>query len=98
MSISDIYRGITKSEVFSGDTILFWKDNWNKDVYADKYPRAFSYIHHEDLSVRDFLTTATLHETFQLPLSVQAHDELKLLQLDVADVSLDDREDVWAYC
>ena len=85
-----IYHGISHVQVNNGKSALFWKDSWNKDVYADKYPRAFSYVHHEDLSVQDFLTIATLHETFQLPLSVQAHDELKLLQLDIAEISLDE--------
>ena len=70
----------------------------NNAIYADKYPRAFSYVHEENLSVRVFLTATTLHETFQLPLSVQAHDELKLLQLDIEEISLDDRQDVWTYC
>ena len=48
--------------------------------------------------MQGFLTAPTLHATFQLPLSLQAHDELKLLQLDMAAVVLEDQDDVWSYC
>ena len=76
----------------------FLERQLNNAIYADKYPRAFSYVHEENLSVRVFLTATTLHETFQLPLSMQAHEELKMLQLDVMDVTFEEHDDVWSYC
>ena len=50
-----IYRGITSVLVKHGTSALFWKYSWNNEIYADKYPRAFSYVTNEDSSVRDFL-------------------------------------------
>ena len=44
------------------------------------HPRAFSFALNEDISVKDFLGSTSLHETFHLPLSVQAHDEVRDLQ------------------
>ena len=98
IKLMPIYRGVTKVLVNDGRTTLFWKDDWNNAIYADKYPRAFSYPNNEDLSVRDFLTATTLHEPFQIPFSMQAHEELKLPQLDVTAVNFEDHDDVWSYC
>ena len=92
-----IYHGITQVQVKRGDLVLFWKDDWNQSLLAEQYPRAFSYVLNEDLPVHGFLTAHALHETFQLPLSIQAHDELKLLQADLTAVTLEDCDDVWSY-
>ena len=93
-----VYCGISQVQIKRGASVLFWKDNWNQSILAEQYPRAFSYVLNEDLSVQNFLTASTLQATFQLPLSLQAHDELKLLQLDMAAVVLEDQDDVWSYC
>ena len=72
-----IYRGITKAQVHTGKDILFWKDHWTDGILAETHPRAFSFASQEDISVRAFLGATTLHETFHLPLSVQAHAETR---------------------
>lgn len=80
IQLMPVYRGITQIQVKCGSSTLFWKDNWNQAIYAEKYLRAFSYVSDEYSSVREFLTASTLHTTFHLPLSLQAHEEFKLLQ------------------
>ena len=82
-----IYRGVTKIQVGSGSSPFFWKDNWNQTIYADAYPRAYSYTISEDISVKELLTSADLHETFHLPLSIQSHDELRYIQDEVAMIN-----------
>ena len=60
--------------------VLMWKDLWLDEVLAESHPRAFSYAKLEDISVRNFLGSQNLNETFHLPLSMQAHDELRHIQ------------------
>ena len=64
-----VYRGISTIQVANGRNVLFWKDSWDDNIIADKYPRAFSYTINEDISVNDFLSITTLCEAFHLPLS-----------------------------
>lgn len=85
-----VYRGIPQVQVKSGASALFWKDDWNQAIYAEKYPCAYSYVNAEDLFVGAFLTTSTLHTTFHLPLSLQAHEELKLLQAEMITMTLEE--------
>ena len=83
LKLTPIYRGISQVIVRKGDTVLMWKDLWLDDVLANSRPRAFSYAKLEDISVRDFLGCTSLNETFNLPLFVQAHNELLHLKEDV---------------
>jgi hypothetical protein len=40
--------------VASGNSVLFWKDFWsNGELMCNKYPRLYSYVLNEDLSVAD---------------------------------------------
>ena len=96
MSMSDIYRGITKAEVFAGDTILFWKDSWNTDTLQDRYPRAFSFARNPDVSVRHLLSSERLGEVFHLPLSVEAKNEVIQIQSETLEMALNEDRDVWS--
>ena len=71
-----------------------WKDLWLDEVLADSHPRAFSYAKLEDISVRDFLGCTNLNETFHLPLSMQAHNELRHLQENTTHVGIGERDDM----
>lgn len=92
------FRGVSTTEVRSGQSTLFWKDLWLDAVLSEKFPRAYSYAVNEDASVRQFLSSADLREAFHLPLSVQAHDEVRQLQTQVASIDISsDRHDSWTY-
>ena len=90
-----IYRGITKVTIQDGRNTLLWKDLWMDSILASSYPRAFSFTKNEDISAQALLTAGTLGETFQLPLSEQAHAELMDLQQLLAPITLTHREDKW---
>ena len=94
MQLSDIYRGITESEVSARDTVLFWKDNWNTEIFQDKYPRAFSFAKEPDVSVRKLLSFERLGEVFHLPLSLEARTEVAGLQSDTMETTLTEDKDV----
>lgn len=44
------YRGVATAQMGTGDTILFWKDSWNGNIFCYKYPRLFSYATNQDVS------------------------------------------------
>lgn len=71
-----VYQGVTRVHVGDGSSTLFWKDIWKDQVFEESHPRAFSYTKLEDASVANFLSISELQEGFQLPLSVQAKDEV----------------------
>ena len=88
---------ITKVQVTNNANVLFWKDDWGENILAESYPRAFSYTRNEDISVRDFLAIMSLGEAFHLPLSPQAHAELRQLQSEVMEVQLSNELNQWTY-
>ena len=97
IQLMPIYQGVTQTNVRNGTTALFWKDDWNHSIYEEKYPRAFSYCKNGDILIQAFLNTSDLATTFHLPLSVQAHDELRQIQREVATVELTNENDTWTY-
>ena len=101
LKLTPIYRGISKAIVHDGATVLMWKDLWLDATLDEKYQRAFSFAKNEDISVKDFLGSTSLHETFHLPLSVQAMQEIRDLQQEVRHVgnATDPTpHDNWTYC
>jgi hypothetical protein len=79
-----VYRGFATSTVNDGAMTLFWKDYWLEGTLQETYPRAFSYSSSEDVSVQQFLSASRLADNFWLPLSPQALEEVRSLQIDSA--------------
>ena len=77
---------------------MFWKDDWNNSIYEEKYQRAFSYYKNGDIPVQAFLLITDVATTFHLSLSIQAHDELRQIQREVANVELTNENDAWTCC
>ena len=67
-----------------------WKDLWLDQPLADSHPRVFSFANNEDVSVQNFLRISSLDEAFQLPLSIEAHAEVRDIQRLVAHIVLND--------
>jgi hypothetical protein len=89
-SLVHIYRSITSAIVATGDSVLFWKDYWCTDrLLCDDYPRLFSFSINEDSSVADMRLTTDLFESFVLPISVEANDELLQVQQIIQNISGD---------
>ena len=76
-------------EVNRGDNVLMWKDLWLEETLADSQPRAFSFAKNEDVSVQNCLRVSSLDEAFHLPLSIEAHAEVRDIQRLVAHIVLD---------
>jgi hypothetical protein len=73
--------------VGNGSSVLFWSDQWTDDLLDSAFPRLFSYAKDKLQSVQDFFGRELL-DSFHLPLSVQAHDELLSLQKIIHNTSL----------
>lgn len=96
MQLSDIYRGITSVSVGDGRTTLFWKDLWQDQLLMESHPRAYSFTKLEDASVAALLGITTAHDGFHLPLSPQARNEVRDLQLLTEGMNTDNEcNDVW---
>jgi hypothetical protein len=75
------YRSITRSKIGNGTTVLFWKDFWQEgNLMCDRFPRLFSFALDEDISVAALLSAEDLTSKFYLPLSVEAFQELQVIQ------------------
>jgi hypothetical protein len=93
LSLLNIYRSITSVQIGNGNSVLFWKDFWHNGlIMCDVFPRLFSYVLNEDLSVKDFLGSGELGLVFSLPLSVEAFEELQQLNDITAGIILHDNE------
>jgi hypothetical protein len=87
--LSPIFRGISQSNVNNGKTTMFWKDLWHDAIIVDQKGRYLN---------EGLLSSQSLSENFHLPLSIRAMDELRELQLAVAEVSVDTSlEDSWSF-
>jgi hypothetical protein len=96
--LMNVYRGITSCKVRAGDTVLLWKDPWCSPVLSIASPRLFSYTTSEDVSVADFVGAQDVAALFQLPLSVEAHEELVQLQELFINHQLDPMTpDIWEF-
>lgn len=92
-----VCRGVTRVQIHNGSSALVWKDDWNQAIYSKSFPRAYSFINIKDASVREFLTITRLHAAFHLPLSLQAHEEVRQLQIEVTDTVLLESPDIGTY-
>lgn len=100
-SLSGEYRSITQCQVGSGTSVLAWKDFWmDGGLLCDRFPRLFSFVIDEDLSVAELSRVTDLNTCFALPLSEQAFQEWGQVSQILSAVSLtegaiDKRSFVW---
>ena len=93
-----LYRGISCVQVVDGSSALLWKDLWLPDTLENSHPRAFSFAKDEDISIKSFLESMALHDTFHLPLSPEALAEVQHLQHLSTHLSPSTSStDVWYY-
>jgi hypothetical protein len=98
MKLSDQYRVLTKCEVGNGSSVLFWSDLWKEQVLANQFDRLFSFAKDKLQSIKGFMGADSLLHHFHLPLSVEAHEELNLLQGLLNGFELQhDTNDSWVF-
>jgi hypothetical protein len=81
LRLHDLYRGIAKCAMGNGATVTFWEDLWLDEVLFQKFPRFFSFVRNENLSVQQVPMAEDLDSIFHLPISSEAFQELEQLQV-----------------
>lgn len=91
-----MFRALSSVTVGSGDSVLFWKDNWNNQLLENEFPVLFSYGKEEDISLHNFMESELQHN-FHLPLSNQAMQEWDALHSRLQNLHFSSEADKWAY-
>jgi hypothetical protein len=89
------YKGLAAPKIGDGRTILFWEDMWNSGIPANQYPELFSFACNSKLSIKEVLQKEQLIEIFQLPLSVQAHEQFLDLDATWGQIMVSNSNDTW---
>jgi hypothetical protein len=83
--------------ISNGQTCLLWDDIWNGQIRKLQFPELYSYAKNKSISLSKAHGTATFHDLFSLPLSVEAYNQLHELQLEFSTIVLNEMNDNWTY-
>ena len=62
-----------------------------------QFPQLFSFAKNKFISLRKALDSANIHDLFNLPVSVEAYDQMQELQFELSELVLSDENDKWTY-
>lgn len=91
------FKQMARATIQNGDSILFWQDDWGSGKLTGVYPELFSFTINQHISVRDFISSQDQVAHFHTPLSVEALQQLQLLQHSLQDITLTNDQDKWSY-
>jgi hypothetical protein len=97
VNIMDKFKNLSSVAIGDGSTVLFWKDKWGDLIPAQAFPELFSFAKKPDISFLAATSTLDFTANFNLPLSVQAHDQLLLLQSKMDSLHLSSDADSWLF-
>jgi len=83
--------------VGDGLSCFFWKDKWINPCPAQVFPELFSFAKTPTLTVNAVLTTDTMTDLFQLPLSEEALVQFNSLQETCDQNTSSEGKDRWCY-
>jgi hypothetical protein len=97
----DSYMQVASVLPKKGDTFMFSLDKWlfngSTEILAERYPKLHSYAMDNKLTAAAVFSCEQMTDLFQLPLSVQAFEELKVLVDDMRRNPLFVSNDTWIY-
>ena len=93
----DLFREMTTCDIKSGCTNLLWDDIWNGDIRKIKYPELHSFTQKESISIKEAKELENIYNLFQLPLSIQAHQQFHLLSGELNNIRNSDDKDTWTF-
>jgi hypothetical protein len=100
-SLVDDYQSVTQCSIGEGTTVLFWKDFWSSgELLCDKFPRLFSYVIDEDISVASIHASTDFSSHFSLRLSNEAYQEFQhvsqlLIEVPLSNNTIDQKKFAW---
>jgi hypothetical protein len=97
----DNFRGVASVKMGSGNTFLFWSDNWeiqeSSQPMKSCFPQLFSYVLEENMFASEVYSREDITSIFYLPLSQPAFAELQELMLIMQANPITDVKDKWSY-
>lgn len=94
------FKKIASCAIATGDTALFWSDNWASDVLMARFPRLHSFAINKLASVKNILELDDPIDDFHLLLSAQAFEEFHefnhLIHQTISTRNADGK-DLWFY-
>lgn len=95
MCLSDKFLSMVTPEVHKGDSILFWKDQWDMGLLRAWFPQLFSFAKRPNCSFKAYLSSDN-KRNFHLSMSTIAVNQLAELNELLEHIQLDDTvNDVW---
>jgi hypothetical protein len=95
------FRDLSSIKPGRGDTIIFWSDKWKFHdslvPLSERFPRLFSYVLDQHMSVADYFEAVDRINLFYLPLSTEAFHEFQQLEMLLHSNQLSADRDVWVY-
>jgi hypothetical protein len=94
------FKRIASCSIATGDTALFWSDNWTPDVLMTRFPRLHSFAIDKLASVKNILELDDPIDAFHLPLSAQAFlefHEFNYLINQTRSTRNAEGKDLWSY-
>ena len=80
LKLNDAFRLHSEVTINMGDSVLFWFDAWvflgSSVPLRERFPRLFSFVIDDKVSVREVINTLDMSELFHLPLSPEAMAEM----------------------
>jgi hypothetical protein len=96
MGIFAIFKDMTNCSIGDGKTVTLWHDTWNDDIDKFTYPHLHSFALNKDIFERA-LAEDSIYNLFQLPLSIEARNELHNLQEEINDIELSSQPESWDF-
>lgn len=75
----DRFKQISRCTIGSGQTVLFWKDNWTGHNLQSTLPHLHSFAVNDEQYFLDFYGEHDWTEHFHMPLSIEAYEEFNQL-------------------
>jgi hypothetical protein len=93
----DKYKGMAAARAGEGSSCLLWDDCWDGQPFKLTYPELHSFAKKKDICLANAITALETFNLFHLPLSVQAFEQLQLLEQCFASQVLIQGPDKWTY-
>jgi hypothetical protein len=101
LKLVDNFCGVSSVKPRRGNTFLFWSDSWeingSSRPLKDRYPRLFSFVLNENMSIAQVYDQGDFSSLFYRPLSIAAYGEFQELQEIMRSSPLSLEPDVWGY-
>jgi hypothetical protein len=93
----DKYKGMGSIYVENGKTCLLWDDLWHGQVRKLQYPEFHSFAKNKSICLSKATESSGVVNLFNLPLSVEAFNQLQELQSELHNLELTDMDHKWHY-